>query len=163
MATRSSIGEAVAASTGSSPTSMRASGKGSRRSFAPLMALGHETSRLSKTGEPKPTGVEADLTPARSDPARRLVHRFRRQAKRSPMNGEHQGRPSVWMRRNHILVDPHRFLGIHVHELHEPAWLVGADRDHHEVEGPAPRADLAELRVICRVTSEEHARAGRLQ
>src|SRR6476469_5120919 len=79
------------------------------------------------------------------------------------MDRQHHRGPSVWMRRNQILIDPHRFLGIHMHELHEPAWLVRADRDHHKIERTAALADLTELRMICRIASEEHPRAAHLE
>jgi hypothetical protein len=47
--------------------------------------------------------------------------------------------------------------------LHEPARIIGADRDHHEIEGAGAGADLAELRVIRRVAGEPGAPAVRGQ
>src|SRR4051812_27398830 len=54
-----------------------------------------------------------------------------------------------------VLVDLHCLIPVHVHDLHEPAGIVRPDRNHHEVERAAARADLPELWMVGRVTSVE--------
>ena len=56
----------------------------------------------------------------------------------------------------------HRLLRIHVHGLHEPARLVGADGHQGQVERTEPPADVAEERAIRGVAGEVDPRAGRL-
>ena len=45
--------------------------------------------------------------------------------------------------------------GVHVHVAHEPAGVVRPDRNGHQVERTASRADLAERGVIRRVADEQ--------
>src|SRR5947207_767555 len=40
-----------------------------------------------------------------------------------------------------------RFFGIHVHVAHEPAWLIGTDRQQREVKRSIALADEPELRM----------------
>ena len=53
------------------------------------------------------------------------------------MNAERLPRPAV-------LHDPHRLGGIDVLVLHEPAWRVGSDRQHGDIDHRAPIGDLKE-------------------
>ena len=56
----------------------------------------------------------------------------------------------------------HGLLGAHVHGAHEPARLVGPDREQGRVERPEPPADRAELGVVARIAGEEHPPSPRL-
>ena len=51
----------------------------------------------------------------------------------------------------------HRFLRIHVHVAHEPARLVRADRQHHQIEGSEAPADLVERGMQRGIPREVHA------
>src|SRR5688500_14166287 len=79
------------------------------------------------------------------------------------MDTEHERQGGARMRRDDVLVDPNRFLGVHVHDLHEPAGIVGPDRDHHQIEWPASPSDLPELGMIGRVAREVEPETGRLE
>jgi hypothetical protein len=61
------------------------------------------------------------------------------------------------------MVDADRFLGVHVHDLHEPAGTVGADGNHHQIEWPASPPDFPELGMIGRVAREVEPEACRLE
>src|SRR5262245_25033741 len=67
------------------------------------------------------------------------------------------------MWRDEILVDLHRLLRIHVDHVHEPAWIVRPNRNHHEVERATPRADRTKLGVIRSVPREVDPGAARLE
>ena len=47
-----------------------------------------------------------------------------------------------------FLIGPDGFFGIEVQRLHEPARLVGTDRDHSEVDRAELPTDLLEMRTI---------------
>ena len=49
----------------------------------------------------------------------------------------------------------HRFFGVHVDVLHEPARLVRADGQQREIERPAPAADLPEVPAVPAIGGEE--------
>ena len=65
----------------------------------------------------------------------------------------------IAMRGDEVLVDAHRLFGVRVDSAHEPAGIVRADRNHHQIERAAARADGAELRVVGGVAGEEDAHA----
>src|SRR5688500_16481440 len=79
------------------------------------------------------------------------------------MDPEHERQGGARMRRDDVLVDPDRFLGVHVHDLHEPAGIIGPDGDHHQIEWPASLPDFPELGMIGRVAREVEPEAGRLE
>ncbi len=54
----------------------------------------------------------------------------------------------------------HRFRRIHVDVFHEPARLVGADREQREVDRPQASADLAEMRSVSGIAGEEDSASG---
>src|SRR5262249_51201034 len=62
----------------------------------------------------------------------------------------------VAMDRRELAVRLNGFVGIHVHRLHHPLRLVGADREQRKVEWTEAASNLAELRVQRRVAGEEH-------
>src|SRR5205807_8816194 len=78
-------------------------------------------------------------------------------------DSEHEGKrfSGVWCSK--VLVDLHRFLGIDVHDVHEPARIVGTDGNHHEVKGAAPRAELRKGGMVRRVAGEVSALALQLE
>ena len=53
-----------------------------------------------------------------------------------------------------IEVDANRLLGVHVDGRHEPARLVGANRDQREIDRAQPGADLGEVAAVARITRE---------
>ena len=73
------------------------------------------------------------------------------------MDPEHERQRLLRVRRNQVLVDPHRLLRVHVDPLHEPARIVRPNRNHHEIEWAVSSADVIELRMVGRIGSEEDA------
>ena len=53
-----------------------------------------------------------------------------------------------------IQVRLHRLRRIHVNGLHEPAWLVGADRQKGQIDRAEPFSNVAEEARIRRVAGE---------
>src|ERR1051326_3092062 len=104
-----------------------------------------QRSRLAKPRDPQTILIQSDRLPSRQRSARRLIHRLVGQAKRSPMNCQRERQRTRRVYRNDVLIDLNRFLGISVNDPHEPAWIVRADRNHHELERAASLANLSEL------------------
>ena len=77
---------------------------------------------------------------ASSERPQRIVDPFRRQLERAEMNADA-------LRRAEIQVRLHRLRRIHVHDVHEPARLVRADRQQREIDRTEPVADVAEERT----------------
>jgi hypothetical protein len=91
--------------------------------------------------------------------ARRLVERLVGELERAPVDAERRARAQVAVRE-------HRLVRVHVLELHEPARLVGADRQQGEVEAAArgeARARVGEVGRVAGVAGEVDVEAGREQ
>src|SRR5512144_2615450 len=58
-----------------------------------------------------------------------------------------------------INVSLHRFGGIHVHRLHEPARLVGANRQQREIDRSESPANIRKERRVGRIACEIQAEA----
>src|SRR5258705_4062046 len=141
-----------------------------RRSLDSLCSLGMTAlptplhgPRLPERRDPQPVLVQALRPPPSTRAPRRLVHRLVGEAERAPVEGEHQRRWCARVRSEEILVDLRRLLGIDMDAPHEPARIVGTDRDHHEIERPASRADLAERGMVRCVAGEVGTGAGALE
>src|SRR4051812_14931420 len=93
-----------------------------------------DLARFAEACDPEPVRIQPDSAPARDGTARRLVHRLIGQPKRAPMHAEHEWERLAMMRCDKILVDLHRFLGIRVDDVHEPARIVSSDGKQHEIE-----------------------------
>src|SRR5688572_7930736 len=79
------------------------------------------------------------LAPLVRQALRRLVQALVGQAvEGAPVDGER-------LARVHVLVHLDRLGGVEVHDLHEPARLVGADRDRSKVKAAEAPADLGEI------------------
>src|SRR5204862_2045327 len=56
-----------------------------------------------------------------------------------------------------IEVRLHGFCRIHVDVLHEPARLVGPDREERQIDWAQPNGDLPEMRAVARVSGGEYS------
>src|SRR6185312_15715504 len=55
-----------------------------------------------------------------------------------------------------------RLRRIHVVLAHEPAWLIGTNRQQRHINARKPAADLLEVRTISGISGEKHDRAAGL-
>ncbi len=85
--------------------------------------------RLRPAGSPGTAPPRCGALQRHRQPLRRLVDRFVGQAERAPVMAD-------GLRRVHVLEDAHRLFRIDVLVAHEPARLVGADRNVREPHRP---------------------------
>ena len=82
--------------------------------------------------------------------ARRLVNALRRQLERPEVHRDA-------LRRFQIQMCLHGFGWIHVNRLHEPAGLIGTDRQQREIDRTESPPNVAEKAGVGRVTGEKDA------
>ena len=112
--------------------------------------------RIQRSSAGSPAGE-----PGRARPDGRLIERFVGELEGPPMDAHHDRPLSGGALRVQVAEGAHRFLRVHVHDAHEPARVVGADRHQRDVEGTVARADLGEVGVIAAVAGEVDAAARR--
>jgi len=109
---------------------------------------------------PAGRGGQSGFMPALCEPQWWFLDWLVGQSERSPMHRK------AWRRNgraiDHRSIGRDRILRIHVDPSHEPAWFVGPDRQHHEVERPKTRPDIGERRVQRSVSCEKDPCAVRL-
>ena len=84
--------------------------------------------------------------------ARRFVEQLVGQAKCPPMHRHRVARVEVLLR-------AYGLLRIGMHHAHEPARVIGTDRQHGEIEGTEARADIRKVGRIAVIATEEKAQA----
>ena len=84
--------------------------------------------------------------------AQRFVDALGRQLERAEMHADALGRLEIQVRL-------HGLRRIHVNGLHEPARLVGADRQQRQIDRTEPLPDIAEERGVRGVAGEKDPRA----
>src|SRR6185436_6119549 len=139
--------------TSSSPGSSNAadSASGTRWLRPVIGRSGHqeiELSRLPMLHQEETIRRYAVLCQRLGELARWLVEQLVGQAKSPPMHGHRVARMQILLR-------AHCFLGIGMHYAHEPAWLVGADWQHRQVDGAEALADVGQVGRVTEVAAEE--------
>src|SRR5438034_122377 len=126
-----------------------------RRGPAVAATSGSPSPRLSHGEHPRPVGAEVCGLRGGAEAARRLVGRLIGQVERPPVHGDRMPRPEVER-------GAHRLLGIEVHEAHDRARLVGADRERGDVDLPEPLAERTEAVEVAGVAGVVEAARGPL-
>src|SRR5205807_8747056 len=116
---------------------------------------GSDSYRASHLRRPEYPGRHAALPQRLRQLPNRLVYPLRRQLKRAVVHREAPARAEIEMRL-------HGFRRIHMDVFHEPAWLVGADREQRQIDRSEPRGNLPEMGAVAGIAGKQQTPAARL-
>ena len=103
---------------------------------------------LAMTHQPEVLFTQIRRRQRTTQALRRFIERFIGQHEGAPVHGDR-------MTRMQVLVDLHGFVGIGMHDLHEPAWRVSAYRQGGEIDRSQARVNVLEVGRVASVTGEE--------